>query len=694
MAQAETVLRVLLVEDRVEDAEQITSILRNGGVAVRPARAENPEDFVEKITSFAPDLVLAATDARSVPFATVLSAVRGSNKDLMVIATCLALTEDTILNALEAGARNLVVSTSPEHVQIVVRHEFEALQARRALRRIEAALRETERRCDSLIDSSREPIAYIHEGMHIRANSAYLEIFGYESFEEIEGLSVLDLIAPTHTERFKQLLKDLSKGEHPPKSLHLDARSSDGSTFEAELEFAQASYEGEPCLQIIFRQRASDPELERKYAELRERDALTGLYNRQHFLSELEHTVAKAADGQPDQAVLLIEPDQVANLVAEIGINDIDEFVTAMAARVEAIAGESHMAARFSEHGFALLCHGVNHDRTQALADKIQHAFSDQIIEAGDRSVSVTVSIGGVQIGERIASLNQVLTKASQCLQSAQAQGGNRKVLFDPAAQDRQEQERIAQWVESIKAALASNDGFVLHYQPIVSLQGEPGEHYESLLRMRHGKGELVPPMTFLPIAEEHGLLEQIDLWVVSHAISALAQRNQSGKANETALFVKISPLSMASDALPKLIAKQLAANKLPGKCLILEVPEAKVFTNLKAAQDFQKALAPLGVRMALEQFGSGLNSFQLLRHFDPAFLKIDRSFMSDLGKNAENQKKVLEIARQAEAAGKQTIAEFVQDAATMSVLFSSGVSLVEGHFLAMAGPEMNYEFG
>src|SRR3546814_15973154 len=91
---------------------------------------------------------------------------------------------------------------------------------------------------------------------------------------------------------------------HPPKSLHLDARSGDGSTFEAELEFAQASYEGEPCLQIIFRQRASDPDLERKYAELRERDALTGLYNRQHFPYELDNTVAKTVERSPDQAVL------------------------------------------------------------------------------------------------------------------------------------------------------------------------------------------------------------------------------------------------------------------------------------------------------------------------------------------------------------------------------------------------------
>src|SRR3546814_20113053 len=95
------------------------------------------------------------------------------------------------------------------------------------------------------------------------------------------------------------------------------------------------------------------------------------------------------------------------------------------------------MAARFSEHGFALLCHGVNHDRTQALADKIRHAFSDHIIEAGDRSVSVTVSIGGVQIGERIASLNQVLTKASQCLQSEQAEGGNRKQIGSTSCRGR-----------------------------------------------------------------------------------------------------------------------------------------------------------------------------------------------------------------------------------------------------------------
>ena len=100
-----------------------------------------------------------------------------------------------------------------------------------------------------------------------------------------------------------------------------------------------------------------------------------------------------------------------------------------------------------------------------------------------------------------------------------------------------------------------------------------------------------------------------------------------------------------------------------------------------------------MGCRVGLEQFGVGLDSFQLLSHFDPAFLKLDRSFMEDLAKNTANQQRVREIADKARSLGIRSIAEFVQDAGSMSMLFSSGIDYVEGHFLAPAGPEMNYDF-
>ncbi|HEX5755715.1 MAG TPA: bifunctional diguanylate cyclase/phosphodiesterase, partial [Arenimonas sp.] len=483
----------------------------------------------------------------------------------------------------------------------------------------------------------------------------------------------------------------LSKGEPPPKQLEIKAQRSDGSTFDAVMEFTQATYEGESCLQLVFRQQAIDADMVKELDALRQRDNLTGLFNRQHFMTEVEDAVAKASDGKGQQALLLVEPDHYENLLDQIGLTMADDLLKALAERLSSALDAESLCARFGDHTFAVLCQAHDHKRSQTQAEAIRAAFQGHVIELGDRSVSVSVSIGGVQIGEKIASITQVMAKSNQCLQSASSVGGNRIDLFDPAARDRAEEERIQAWVQRIKEALAG-DQFMLHYQPAISLTGEEGEHYEVYLRLKGQGGEVISPMTFLDIAEEHGLLGEIDRWVIRNAIAAIAQRQKGGK--DTRLLVKFTPAALTEGGLETFVAKELALAGVSGDKLILQIPEPKVHTHLKTLQAMQQALAKEGVRLGLEQFGTGLNSFQLLAHFDPAILKIDRSFIQDLGKNAEHQKQVKEIVQKAQAAGKQTIAEWVSDAATMSVLFASGVDFVEGHFLAADGPAMNYDFG
>jgi len=198
MAQQDAVIRLLLVEDQLEDAEQLISVLRNGGMAIRPQRPESAEELQSLLSGQSIDMVLASLDAKYIPFANVAKQAEGTGKDIPVLACANALDEKTVLGGIAAGARDVALRSKPEHVQFVVRNEFQSLLARRGLRHLEAALRETERRCDALIASSRDPIAYVHEGMHIRANAAYLEMFGYESFDEMEGMSLLDLVAPQH----------------------------------------------------------------------------------------------------------------------------------------------------------------------------------------------------------------------------------------------------------------------------------------------------------------------------------------------------------------------------------------------------------------------------------------------------------------------------------------------------------------
>ena len=204
--------------------------------------------------------------------------------------------------------------------------------------------------------------------------------------------------------------------------------------------------------------------------------------------------------------------------------------------------------------------------------------------------------------------------------------------------------------------------------------------------------GELVTPSGFLGIAEEHGLLAQIDRWVVRRVIEVLGERERAGR--KTGLIARVSPASFAGEELVQLVRAELAAQGVPGERLWLEAPEARVFTHLRSARQFLDAVAPLGCRVGLEQFGSGLDSFQMLAHFKPAFVKIDPGLTDGVGKGGEGQDKVRAITARARAEGIVTVAERVDDAQAMSQLFSAGVEYVSGDFVAPVGPAMNFDFG
>lgn len=681
-------VRLLIVDDSGENAETIVSMLRNSGIAVRPARPQNVEELGQIIGGQPIDLVLAAP-AQSIPLLQVTQQIAASGKDIPMILLAETINETEWVEASANGIRAVALRSRPEHLLAVVRNEWTDLHARRGLRRIEAQMRETERRCDALISSSRDPIAYVHEGMHIRANEAYLEMFGFESFDDVEGISLLDMVAPQHVDGFKQLLKSLSKGEAPPPQYQVDARNQDGAVFAATMEFTPATYEGESCLQVVFRRRMEfDPELAREVEDLRQRDQVTGLLNRQTFMLHVENAVAQAGRSEGRFGLLLIEPDHYARLLPDIGLDSADALIAALARVLADTVGDTAQLARFGEHSLAVLTEGA-FAQTEALADRIREAFAAQVFSIGERSATVTVSIGGVQVGEKIASIGQVLARATECQQAA-SELGNTSRIFDPAAVDRVEEERIQRWVARINEALAG-DGFQLHYQPVLNLGGEPLELYEAYLRLDNN-GELLSPTAFLGIAEEHGLLADINRWVVAHAISVLGERARAGHA--THMMVKITPESFNDPQMVATIRRELQAQGVPGERLWLHAPEAKVFTHLRNAQQFLADVAPLGCRIGLEQFGSGLDSFQLLAHFQPQFLKLDRDFTSDFARTRENSEKIAEITTRAQEANIRTIAEFVADNGSMSLLFSAGVDYVQGEFVGPAAPVMNFEFG
>jgi diguanylate cyclase (GGDEF)-like protein/PAS domain S-box-containing protein len=688
MAKQDQFIRLLLVEDSSDDAEQVVSQLRNGGIAVRPTRAESRDSLVEQLEAQQIDLVLAGAKAKSIALKDVVATVNQSGKDRPVIALVPSTSDGEVVQLMRDGVRAFALRGSPEHLQGVVRREFEDLNNRRSVRRLEATLRESERRCDALLDSSRDPIAFVHEGMHVRANRAYLEMFGFGDFEEIEGTPILDTIAPAAADGFKTLLKKLGKGEKPPTRLEIRAQKSDGEAFDAVMEFAEATFEGEPCQQITLRQQRGIDQGELE--EIRSKDLVTGLYNRTHLLGELDRVVSEAADGKHDLALALIEPDNFKNVLDTVGLGSTDLLLADMASLLREHARDNDIAGRFGDNTFVVLFRRRTHEEGQKRAHAIRKAFEDRIFEAGAKSLPVPISIALVLIGEKVANADAILGQASSALKAAQAQGGNQVRVFDPAAQDKADAEAERGRLDLIKAAL-SKDGFILFYQPIVSLHGAEGEYYEILLRMQGATGEIMPA-EFFPVAEKYNLLPAIDKWVVMTAVKALAERAKAGHI--TTFFVKVTPAALEDPTLLPWVANCLKTHRVSGDRLVFEMPESKVSTNLNPVKQFVKGLSQLHCSFAVQQFGSGLNSFQLLKHVDVRYLKIDRTFMADFARTRESQTKVKEICDQAHGHGKLTIAEFVEDAASMSILFTLGVNFVQGNFLQEPEKIMSYDFG
>jgi diguanylate cyclase (GGDEF)-like protein/PAS domain S-box-containing protein len=690
MSKQDNVVKLLLIEDSVEEAEHLISVLRNGGIALRPSRADSAESLAQQLDAQTPDIILVNTEAKALKLAEVATQAGLGGKDIAVIAIVKQPNEANIVAAFNDGARALALRNRVEHVQSIVKREFESLNMRRGVRRLESALRETERRCDSLLDSSRDPIAYVHEGMHVRANRAYLEMFGYDEFADIESMSILDMIAAADADDFKTLLKKLSKGDKPPQKLNLKAQRADGSTFDAVMEFAEANFEGEPCQQISFRVQSENVALARELDALRSKDLVTELFNRAHGLNELGLAVSAAASGANDRALLILEPDNFKRLIDTVGIGNADILLGDMASVVRQHLKELDVPVRLSEHTFAIVSSERGIESLRQLAESIRKSFEDRIFEVGAQSISANVSIGGVLIGEKNAIVQTVLTQASQALRAAQGEGGNRISVVDPAAQDKAKDEENRHWLSLVRDAI-DNGKFTLFYQPIISLHGDEGEYYEILLRMRGPKGDISPNF-FMPVAEQHGLLPAIDRCVIRDSIKALAERERAG--HRTTFFLKLTPQSLEDQTLVPWIAQQLKTARVRGDAVVFEVPEPKVVTNLKPARAFVAALKQIHCGFALEQFGSGLNSFQLLKHVDANYLKIDRTFMVELPKNKENQDKVREICELAQRSNKMTVAEFVEDAASMSILFSCGVNFVQGNFLQEPEKVMAYEFG
>ncbi len=689
--EQEHTLRLLVVEETRNDAEALANVLRNAGQASRLTYAAGQDDLLAVLDQQKPDLILCAMGLASFGLSDVVQLLEQRALNIPLIAIGESGDEADIIEAMRQGANDLCSYDQPEHLQLVVKRELSQLQTSHSAQNFELRFHESEKRARMLMESSRDAIAYVHEGMHIFANSSYLEMFGFDSPEEIEGTPILDMVAPDDHAEFKDFLRNFSKDGATEGKLQTHGMLPDGQVFDAVMELSAASIDGEPCTQIIIRNQVGDnTELEQKLKFLSKQDVLTGLFNRQYFLEELERAVTDAISGTESAAVIYLLLDNFKGIKDKVGIGVADMVTSDIAGLMRRHTGEKDIVARFGDHSFTVLRRGCDAESIETLGEKLRQAIEDHIANVDDQSVTTTCSIGMSIVAESTPTAHEVISRADLACEVARSSGGNRCHLHNPVVDEKIGKERDQQVHALIKEAL-ERDQLKLLYQPIVSLQGDTTEKYEVLLRMLNEENEYILPSQFLPIAEQTGQLTDIDRWVIGQAIGRLADHRAKG-AN-TQFFVKLSGATLLDADATRFINDSIREARLPGDALTFEIDEKQASQYLKHAKLLVKTLQALHCRTALEHFGAGPNSFQLLKHLPVDFLKIDGSFIHNLASDTDNQAMVRSILDAANSMNRKCIAEYVQDAHSLAVLWQSGIHYIQGNFLQEPSEALEYDF-
>ena len=437
---------------------------------------------------------------------------------------------------------------------------------------------------------------------------------------------------------------------------------------------------------LTFSDIADRKRFEAQLQHLADHDPLTELFNRRRFEEELLRKVTYGERYPIQGAVLLLDLDNFKYVNDTLGHRAGDELMRNIAGILRKRLRTSDIIARLGGDEFGVLLEGTDGPEADAVAEELLGVVRKHGVAIGGQPMRVTTSIGLTLLGREGISAENLLVEADIAMYQAKEAGRDQVVAYSPgrAAKDK---ERIGfTWTERIRKAL-EEDRFVLYAQPIFDLSLSRISQYELLLRMTGDDGSIYLPGAFLPPAERFGLIERIDAWVVRHAIRLLADEAIAGRDLELLLEVNLSGRSVGDPELPLLIERELSENSVDPGQLIFEITETAAIANMDRARQFALRLERLGCRFALDDFGAGFGSFYYLKYFPIHYLKIDGDFIRALSRSMIDKRMVKAMVEIASGLGMKTIAEFVEDEATLILLREYGVDFAQGYHIGRPKP-------
>jgi len=510
----------------------------------------------------------------------------------------------------------------------------------------------------------------------LRVNDAAVAHYGYPR-ERFERMTLLDLRPNDEWEAVRQMAGRLTEMDGL-NSLwrHLKA---DGSIIEVNTFAQTIAFEGRTtvltaAIDVTERRRA-----EARVAYMAHHDALTDLPNRVLFRERLEAALARIRLHGGELSLLCLDLDNLKLVNDTLGHPAGDEFLREAAVRLQQCLAGDDLVARLGGDEFAIL--HINSKGVQDIA-----ALASRVVEAMNRPFLIRNQqiMSGASVGIAIAptdgtATDILLRNADMALYYAKGDGGRTYRFFDVEMDNRLQAKQILE--QELRQAFAEGQ-FDIHYQPIVNLREGRISGCEALLRWRHPTRGYVSPAEFIPLAEDTGLIEPIGEWVLHQAC-----REAASWPREIRVAVNLSPAQFNSGALVECVRTALTGSGLDPCRLELEITESVLLLKNDATMTALHQLRDMGVRIAMDDFGTGYSSLSYLHSFPFDKIKIDRSFVHELGENKHSTAIVRAITGLGKSLGNTTVAEGIETLAQLEHLRVHGCDEVQGYLLGRPVP-------